>query len=73
MPASRATVAAESSALGRAWPVSHPYCTSLTIDRAHEEADRAAGTRLRCPVLVLWSTRDDLEDLHGDPVAIWRV
>jgi len=21
---------------------------------------------------VLWSTRDDLEDLYGDPLIIWR-
>ncbi|WP_308208942.1 alpha/beta fold hydrolase [Actinokineospora globicatena] len=48
------------------------YRAGLTIDRAHEEADREAGRRLRCPVLVLWSTRDDLEDLYGDPRAIWR-
>lgn len=26
----------------------------------------AAGRRLRQPLLVLWSTRDDLEDLYGD-------
>ena len=35
------------------------------------EADRAAGRRVTCPTLVLWSARDDLEDLHGDPLAIW--
>jgi len=28
--------------------------------------------RLRPPLLVLWSQRDDLEDLYGDPLAIWR-
>jgi haloacetate dehalogenase len=48
------------------------YRAGLTIDRRHEEADRAAGIRLRCPLLVLWSLRDDLEDLYGDPVVIWR-
>ncbi|UPL11024.1 alpha/beta fold hydrolase [Microbacterium sufflavum] len=48
------------------------YRAGLTIDRAHEEADAAAGRRLRMPALVLWSTRDDLEDLYGDPVRIWR-
>lgn len=48
------------------------YRAGLTIDRRHEEADRSAGRRLRCPTLVLWSLRDDLEELHGDPVAIWR-
>ncbi|MFD5321949.1 alpha/beta fold hydrolase [Streptomyces sp. NPDC127098] len=48
------------------------YRAGLTVDRRHEEADRDAGTRVGCPTLVLWSLRDDLEDLYGDPVAIWR-
>jgi len=47
------------------------YRAGLTVDRAAEEADRAAGRRVACPTLVLWSSRDDLEDLHGDPLAIW--
>ncbi|MEU6389671.1 alpha/beta hydrolase [Streptomyces sp. NPDC046939] len=48
------------------------YRAGLTVDRRHEEADRAAGRRLTCPTLTLWSLRDDLEDLYGDPLAIWR-
>jgi len=48
------------------------YRAGLTVDRADEEADRAAGRRLTMPLLVLWSLRDDLEQLFGDPVAIWR-
>ena len=44
----------------------------LGIDRAHDEADRAAGRRVRCPTLVAGVVDDDLEDLWGDPVAIWR-
>lgn len=48
------------------------YRAGLTVDRRHEEADRARGARIDCPVLVLWSLRDDLEDLYGDPRAIWR-
>lgn len=48
------------------------YRAGLTVDLRHEEADRAAGRRLTCPALILWSTRDDLEDLYGDPLAIWR-
>jgi haloacetate dehalogenase len=47
------------------------YRAGLGVDRAAEEADRAAGRRVACPTLVLWSARDDLEDLHGDPRAIW--
>jgi haloacetate dehalogenase len=47
------------------------YRAGLGVDRAHEEADRAAGRKVRCPMLLLVSTRDDL-DVHGDPEAIWR-
>ena len=47
------------------------YRAGLGVDRAAEEADRAAGRRVACPTLVLWSARDDLEELHGDPLAIW--
>lgn len=49
------------------------YRAGLTVDRQHEDADRAAGRRLRSPLLVLRSKRDDLEDLYGDPLAIWRA
>jgi haloacetate dehalogenase len=48
------------------------YRAGLTVDARDERADRAAGRRLACPVLVLWSLRDDLEEQHGDPVEIWR-
>jgi haloacetate dehalogenase len=48
------------------------YRAGLTIDREHDEADRAAGRRVACPTLVLWSTRDDMEELYGDPLSVWR-
>ena len=47
------------------------YRAGLGVDRAHDEADRRAGRRLGCPVLVLWSTRDDMEELYGDPLTVW--
>lgn len=49
------------------------YRAGLTVDRAHEEADRSAGRRVTAPLRVLWSLRDDLEDLYGDPLEIWRT
>jgi haloacetate dehalogenase len=48
------------------------YRAGLTVDRAADDADAAAGRRIRCPTLFCWSTRDDLVDLYGDPLAIWR-
>jgi haloacetate dehalogenase len=48
------------------------YRAGLTIDREHDAADREAGRRVGCPVLVLWSSRDDMYDLYGEPLALWR-
>jgi haloacetate dehalogenase len=48
------------------------YRAGLTVDREADDADRANGKTITCPVLVGWSTRDDMEDLYGDLVAIWR-
>jgi haloacetate dehalogenase len=27
---------------------------------------------VQCPTLCLWSTEDDLEELYGDVLAVWR-
>ncbi|MGC4763030.1 alpha/beta fold hydrolase [Micromonospora sp. DT46] len=48
------------------------YRAGLGPDRAADDADRAAGRRIACPVLFGWSERDDMVDLYGDPAAIWR-
>jgi haloacetate dehalogenase len=48
------------------------YRAGVTLDWRAEAADRDAGRRIGCPVLVEWSLQDDLEEQHGDPVAIWQ-
>jgi haloacetate dehalogenase len=48
------------------------YRAGLGIDAGHERTDRAHGRKVACPTLMLWSTRDDLEDLHGNPLDIWK-
>ncbi|GIE28680.1 hydrolase [Actinoplanes italicus] len=48
------------------------YRAGLGVDREHEEADQRAGRIIACPTLFLWSSRDDMESLYGDPLAIWR-
>lgn len=48
------------------------YRAGPRADRADEEADRTAGRRVACPTLVAWSLHDDMEELYGDPLAIWR-
>jgi haloacetate dehalogenase len=48
------------------------YRAGLGIDRAHDEADRAAGKQIICPTLVGWSLQDDMKELYGDVLAVWR-
>ncbi|HUP53951.1 MAG TPA: alpha/beta hydrolase [Methylomirabilota bacterium] len=48
------------------------YRAGLGVDRAADEADMAAGRTVTAPTLVLWATRDDLGELYGDPLSIWR-
>ena len=49
------------------------YRAGLSHDRHHDAADRAAGRRISCPTLVLWSSRDDMADLYGDPLSVWAA
>ncbi len=49
------------------------YRAGLGVDREHELQDRREGRTVACPTLVLWSTRDDLEALYGDPLAVWEA
>jgi haloacetate dehalogenase len=47
------------------------YRAGTTYDRVLDEADRAAGRRIACPVLALWSARDELPRWF-DVVEVWR-
>jgi haloacetate dehalogenase len=49
------------------------YRAGLGVDRAADAVDMAAGNRVDAPVLVLWASRDDLGELYGDPLEIWRA
>jgi len=48
------------------------YRAGATIDRALDEADRAAGRRIECPLLVLWGEQGALPIFHDDVLGIWR-
>jgi haloacetate dehalogenase len=48
------------------------YRAGLGVDRAADDADRAAGRTVHCPTEVAWSTRDDMEALYGDVLEVWR-
>jgi haloacetate dehalogenase len=51
------------------------YRAAAGIDRDHDSADRAAGRRISCPVLALWSASGPLSSWYNDdggPLALWR-
>ena len=48
------------------------YRAAATIDLVHDRASRAAGERVRCPMLVLWGTRGSIGKWY-DPLALWRA
>jgi haloacetate dehalogenase len=47
------------------------YRAGATIDDDLDEADRASGRRIACPVLALWSLRDELPTWF-DVLETWR-
>jgi haloacetate dehalogenase len=52
------------------------YRAAATIDREHDRADRAAGRRIGCPVLLLWSAAGPLGTWYeeeGGPLTLWRA
>jgi haloacetate dehalogenase len=51
------------------------YRAAATLDREHDRADRQAGRRIGCDLLLLWSEKGGLEKWYkelGGPLAIWR-
>ena len=47
------------------------YRAAATIDLEHDRASRAAGDKLRCPLLVLWGSKGKIEAWY-DALAVWR-
>lgn len=47
------------------------YRAQVSIDLAHEQADRASGRRITCPMLALWGRRGSLDKWYDVP-GIWR-
>ncbi len=48
------------------------YRAGRTTDLAYDEADRAAGQKIGCPVLALWGSTGLPADAGIDPLACWR-
>jgi haloacetate dehalogenase len=52
------------------------YRAAATVDREHDRADRAAGHRISCPLLALWSAQGPLGTWYtkdGGAIALWRA
>jgi haloacetate dehalogenase len=47
------------------------YRAAASIDFQHDRASRAAGHKVRCPLLAMWGRKGKIEQWH-DAVAIWR-
>ncbi|HEY8611128.1 MAG TPA: alpha/beta hydrolase, partial [Roseomonas sp.] len=47
------------------------YRAAAGIDLEHDRASRAAGQRLRCPLLVLWGAKGKIGQWY-QPLALWR-
>jgi haloacetate dehalogenase len=61
---------------GHAHAICEEYRAAATIDREHDRADRAAGRRIACPLLVLWSARGALDSWYVEesgPIALWQA
>ena len=51
------------------------YRAAATLDRTHDDADRAAGRRIACPLMALWGASGPVGTWYGDaggPLALWR-
>lgn len=59
----------------RVHAICEEYRAAASIDRDHDRADRAAGRRIACPVLCLWSGTGGLATWYaadGGPLGVWR-
>jgi haloacetate dehalogenase len=52
--------------------VCEDYRAGRTTDLAHDEADRAAGRKISCPMLAIWGAAGGVPAETDDPIATWR-
>jgi haloacetate dehalogenase len=59
-----------------AYAICEEYRAAATLDRAHDDEDRARGHRIACPLLALWSGKGPLATWYADaggPLGIWSA
>jgi haloacetate dehalogenase len=47
------------------------YRSGASVDRDHDRADRDAGRKIACPMLVVWG-RDYKASASASPAIVWR-
>jgi haloacetate dehalogenase len=49
------------------------YRAGASVDRDHDDADRAARRTIACPLLALWAGDGALPRFYADPLEPWRA
>ena len=70
-PEARADYVAALREPGTVTSICEDYRAAATIDLEHDRASRAAGERVRCPMLALWGAKGSIPKWY-DALAIWR-
>ncbi|MBX9700780.1 MAG: alpha/beta hydrolase [Acetobacteraceae bacterium] len=70
-PEARADYLAALGLPGTVAAICEDYRAAATIDLVHDRESRAAGVKVRCPLLALWGRKGRIEAWY-DALAIWR-
>jgi haloacetate dehalogenase len=70
-PEARADYLAALHEAGTVQGICEDYRAAANIDLIHDRASRAAGEKLRCPLLALWGAKGKIATWY-DALAIWR-
>ena len=70
-PEARADYLAALRQPGTVQAICEDYRAAATIDLEHDRASRAAGEKIRCPLLALWGAKGKIGTWY-QPLEIWR-
>ncbi|MCQ4162518.1 alpha/beta hydrolase [Roseomonas sp. GC11] len=70
-PEARADYLAALRQPGTVTAICEDYRAAATIDLEHDRASRAAGEKIRCPLLVLWGAKGKIGRWYR-PVELWQ-
>lgn len=70
-PEARADYLAALRRPGTVTAICEDYRAAATIDLEHDRASRAAGEKIRCPLMVLWGEKGKIGQWY-QPLELWR-